>query len=125
MRVIDPYTDLLDNAPWTCFFTLTTACTFVRIDLCTEIRYCDGSIRAGLLTFLTSDTANFTCSSHCLAFRMGTAAYKDLLFIWDQLDQMPWTLCHTLPTGFTGFYFHQRSFLSSKIQSYQQCLFHI
>ncbi len=95
-----------DDPSWTDFFTLTASRTFVRIDLCAEICYSDCSIRAGLLAFLTANTAYITSRSYCFTLCMGTASHKNLLFVWNQLDQMSWTLCHTLPTGFTGFPVH-------------------
>ena len=82
------------------FFTCPTVRTLFVINMSTEIIHLDRLTRTSLLAFFTSDTPYFTVGSHSLALRIGTAMYKHLLRIWNQLNQMFRTFRNTFTTGF-------------------------
>ena len=94
---------LKNNVSWACFFTCTAICTFVIINMCTEVSNSDRTVWTGILTFFTSDTSDLTGGSYCFALCMGTASYECLLFVWHKFDQVMRTFGNTFTTGFAGF----------------------
>ena len=72
--------------------------------MCKEIRYSDRSCFTVLLTNATSDTSCLTDCQLYFSFCIGITAYKCLLLIWNQLDQVFWTCCDTFSTCFTCFF---------------------